>query len=191
MSGLGVVVPVDAPVGLIAVGTVVLVVLGGAFHLFRSRRAHEELPTLEDGATDSPSLAHERPREEARLRVQGDLHVRGRSVLPGAVEVCGSLLLDADAQLDAQAEVQGDASLGERARSVHPLVVHGNLTLGRDAEIPGCTVEGDVILGPGARVTGAIRCRALYLDEEEPSARNAYPPREEVAEAAVGPAEVP
>lgn len=175
MTVIAALVPVDAPIGLLALAALGVFVLAAGWFLLRGRAGDDaDSSAALDGRLETAPL----PGTDGRLRIQGDLHVKGRSVLPGSVEICGSLLLDADAEFDAVAEVQGDASFGERARAIHPLTVRGNLTLGRDARIPSCVVDGDVVLGPGACVTGSIRCGTLYLDEEEPRSRAEAPSTE-------------
>ncbi|GEM_PF-3906935 len=136
-----------------------LVALASLPHILRRLKARH---------ADADPLAEAVPTDEpAALVVEGNLLVRGDLALPTTALVRGSLRLASDASLDADVEVMGDLELGARASSSRPMVVHGDVRLCRDAVVRSTRVGGDVVLEPGARVEGTLRCNALYLREEE------------------------
>lgn len=92
--------------------------------------------------------------------------MRGTFRAPQGLLVSGSLRLAPGAVLEGPVEVTGEVVLEEDARLTHPLLGHAGMRLGARASTPTCQLAGDVHLGVGAHVEGALRCAALYLEEE-------------------------
>lgn len=98
-----------------------------------------------------------------RVLMEGGFRLRDTFHSSEGFIVRGGLVLEDGSTLDGPVEVFGNATLGIRARSARPLLVHGDLTLGRDAIVPACRVEGNVFFHPGSKVDGSLECNAVYL----------------------------
>lgn len=153
---------------LVAVA-IIFIALAGLFIWLRNRGADE--PPAEDPATyyEPPEVELTRLLKEGgngAVRITGELRVSGNTVLPSGFVMDGSLTILEGASLDALVEVHGNATLETNATLVRPILVRGDLTLGRNARVPACRVDGAVHMHPGAVVGSLLDCGTLYVHED-------------------------
>lgn len=153
--------------------TIVFIVLGAAMVVGFAIAIwirHMQTTSSEPLAPASEEVSPEDELETLRknggnsgLRITGELRVSGNTVLPAGFVMDGSLTVLEGGRLDALVEVRGDATLEPGAQLARPLVVHGDLNMGRGARVPACHVGGAVHLHPEAKVDTLLECGTLYL----------------------------